>query len=114
MAFVLLITAMLARGLVPSGFMPDSSSLVTVCLAGGTGLQTIWINPLTGEWVEVDHEETASQCPWALAASDAVLAFEPSVSIHGLPHCALRSFDSTACLGSFLTSLPPARGPPLA
>lgn len=110
---VILIGALLLRALVPAGFMPDSDSLVTVCSTGGGGLQTIWINPVSGDWVEVDHETLNQQCPWALGYPDEAL---PALPANGIARLAPTCSTSGLLLeftGTSLTHLPPARAPPL-
>lgn len=110
---VLLIGALFLRALVPAGFMPDSDSLVKVCSAGGGGLQTIWIDPATGAWVDVEHDTIDSACSWAIAPLDDAL---PPLPDH--PFAGLAPGYSSTALTQRRTNppgglLPPVRAPPL-
>lgn len=109
----LLLGLLVLRSLVPAGFMPDRESLVTVCSAGGGGLQTIWINPLNGEWVEVEHDTSSSPCPWALIVGDGAL---PLVAPAPVGHQRPSSPDfvrGQPALAAPPAPLPPVRAPPL-
>lgn len=110
---IVLLGMLVLRSLVPAGYMPGSDSLVTVCSAGGGGLQTIWINPLNGEWVEVEHDTSASPCPWALLSGDVVLPC-PAAALagHRQPSCP-GSVKGGRLLVLLPSVLPPVRAPPL-
>ena len=109
----LLAAALLARALIPDGFMPGAGQWVELCTAHGTvmvQLEADWDLPVD---TDQDHADPApQQCPWSayFCALQAV-NFWPDAIIP-LPSSTLPIIGRTSNHQRLAVALPPLRGPP--
>ncbi|AKS40587.1 hypothetical protein [Wenzhouxiangella marina] len=106
----LLVLSLCLRFLVPTGFMPGEGQLLELCTAGG--LQTVRIDPQSGEILGDDHE-SGPACPWTAVLGKLILPTTSVPSFAFFPQQAParngdRGTESLSPLG-----LPPARAPPI-
>lgn len=106
----MLLAALCVRALVPAGFMPAKGELVEFCTLHGARM--VLVDPVTGELLAEDGQQSAPACPWSLLLT--ALAAPPAPALHSI-----RSHDATPVtrLPHFQTgrpslALPPARAPP--
>lgn len=114
-ALCLLFLALLVRGLIPVGYMPDANALkdgrfaITFCITPGTTAPVL-ASLLGDENPYSDNVKTANDCPFGLL-SNQVLALPLFSAIQALPVV----FISVQAFSFNNTALPVlgARGPPL-
>jgi len=113
----LLLLAMLVRGTIPAGYMPDINALrdgriaITLCLTPGAGasVQEAWVNV----WGDADHNESLSagelECPFGVLGNLAALESASGLSLLGL----VLNWLSLPRVTNHALPVMGARGPPL-
>lgn len=105
---VLLAIVLLARSLVPAGFMPSEGRWIELCTRGG--LQAALIDLDTGELIDETHVEPP--CPWGVLLAATLPATSPAGLVHAAPDEPARLFDGAPRVASRARVVPPVRAPP--
>lgn len=114
-ALCLLFLALVVRGLIPVGYMPDANALkdgrfaITFCITPGT-TAPVFVSLLGNETPYSDDVNTANDCPFGLLSNQA-LALPLLPAIQALP-VILTSVQAFSFNNAALPVLG-ARGPPL-
>lgn len=118
-ALVVMLAAVLVRGLTPSGFMLDRDAssggvLVRICAASGSHGEAVFTRIALPDGDEQNGEEAGSTgCPCALAHSPAVPASRiEATAPHGVVAAADLPDQPRYVLPPKRGPPPPARGPP--
>jgi hypothetical protein len=104
----LLFVALLLRGLLPAGVMPDAQQVMVLCTP--SGMQTLVFNASTGELETRDGHEV-EPCEYAPLLAQAALPVAPVVG--ALPQATQHWLAVVDARDTHGASAPPrARGPP--
>jgi hypothetical protein len=105
-----LLAALFVRALVPAGFMPAQGEMVELCTLHGPRLAMA--DPVTGELLAVDEEQSAPPCPFSLLLTTLAGPSFPALQFHTAPAPALIAGPGILAAARASLALPPARAPP--
>jgi hypothetical protein len=105
-----LLAALFVRALVPDGFMPAQGELVELCTLHGPRMAMA--DPLTGELLEFDEEQTAPPCPFSLLLTALAAPTVGTLLLGGTLAEAPLATPGTLPTARPSLALPPARAPP--
>lgn len=114
---VLLMFGVILHGLIPTGFMPDTSNgKITLVICSGMGEKTVVIDakdhPQSGDESKASGHDAVSSCPYFIAQLPGLQPDQPSLPIFSANIATYGNVYDGQISDLSPTSLPPARGPP--
>ena len=113
----LLMFGVILHGLIPIGFMPDTSNgKITLVICSGMGEKTVVIDakdhPQSGDERNASGHDAVSSCPYFIAQFPGLQPDQPTMPIFGMDTTVHAHPHDDGMIGIAFTALPPARGPP--